>query len=44
VAEVKVPDKGGYPPSHDGEVLRNIFERKSPALLESQIPEENPEP
>ena len=42
VAEVKVPDKDGYPPSHDGEVLRNIFERSSPAPLESQILRENP--
>lgn len=43
-AEVKVPDKDECPPSHDGEVPKNIFERSSPVLLELQIPEENPKP
>ena len=36
MAEVKVPYKDEYSPSHAGEVLKNIFEKAAPVLLESQ--------
>jgi len=44
VAEVKVPDKDERLPTHDGAVLRNIFEKDGLVLLESQIPREDPKP
>jgi len=44
MVEVKAPDKDGRPPSHDGEVRENIFERGGLVLLESQIPREDPKP
>jgi hypothetical protein len=35
---------GGYPPTHDGEVRENNFERNRLVLLESQILREDPKP